>query len=236
MLVPEVAAGAAGELDDLRRACAGVVEQLLDSGARSLMVIGPGPSVSAWSSPVTVSFARYGVPLTVSVGEPGPVEPLPLSLAVGAWLSREATGIEVRLHSLPDDLSPAQCAAWTPTGLDLDQPWALLAMGDGSACRTPKAPGYFDPDAEPFDHAVAAALAGADPAALLAIEPDQAERLWCAGRPAWQALAGRIAADGRSWTGELRHHDAPYGVGYLVAAFSPVGDTPSAGTSGAGRS
>lgn len=224
LLLPELAAGAAGELDDLRAACAGAINRLRESGARSLVVIGEGPSVTAWQPPVTASFAAYGVPVTARLQaqrgctalrtEQGP---LPLSLAVAVWLLRDQTDVEVTLHSLPAELSPAQCARWQPVGADLDQPWALLAMGDGSACRTVKAPGYFDPDAEPFDAAVAAALANADTAALLALDPAEARRLWCAGRPAWQVLAGLVEADGRPWTGELRYHQAPYGVGYFVA-------------------
>jgi hypothetical protein len=147
---------------------------------------------------------------------------LPLSLAVATWLLREQSDLPVTLHSLPTELSPLQCAQWQPIGVDPDEPWALLAMGDGSACRTLKAPGYFDPGAEPFDAAVAAALAGADTATLLALDPADAQRLWCAGRPAWQVLAGLIAADGRPWTGDLRYDEAPYGVGYFVADLTPV--------------
>jgi hypothetical protein len=74
---------------------------------------------------------------------------------------------------------------------------------------------------------VAAARAGADGDALLAIDPALAEQLWCAGRPAWQVLAGLVATDGRRWSGDLRYDEAPYGVGYLVATLAPTGDGES---------
>ena len=103
-------------------------------------------------------------------------------------------------------------------------PWALLAMGDGSACRTEKAPGYFDPRAEAFDDSVAAALAAADVDALAALDPRLAAELWCAGRSAWQVLAGLVRADGRAWCCDVVYNEFPYGVTYLVATLGPVGD------------
>jgi hypothetical protein len=38
------------------------------------------------------------------------------------------------------------------------------------------------------------------------------------GRAPWQVLAG--AAEGAGLSGTLLHESAPYGVGYLVAAWS----------------
>jgi hypothetical protein len=98
---------------------------------------------------------------------------------------------------------------------------ALLIMGDGSARRGLKAPGYDDPRAEPFDASVATALAKADREALLALDPALAEDLMAVGRAPWQALAA-AAEDGRTWHGELLYARAPYGVGYHVATWTPV--------------
>ena len=85
--------------------------------------------------------------------------------------------------------------------------------------RTEKAPGWFDERAEPFDRAVAGALAAADPAGLLALESGLARGLLAAGRASWQVLAG--AAAGRRWQGRLHYDDAPFGVGYIVAGSVP---------------
>lgn len=91
-------------------------------------------------------------------------------------------------------------------------------MGDGSACRTVKAPGYLDERAEPFDAEAARALGAADTAALAALDPGLARELQAAGRAPWQVLAG--AAEGAGLSGALLYDEAPYGVGYLVAAWS----------------
>jgi hypothetical protein len=90
-------------------------------------------------------------------------------------------------------------------------------VGGGSACRTEKAPGWFDARAAPFDAATERAVAAGDPGALLELDPGLARTLQADGRAAWQVLAG--AARGRTWTSRVHYADAPLGVGYLVAAL-----------------
>lgn len=92
-----------------------------------------------------------------------------------------------------------------------------MLLGEGSARRTVKAPGYLDPRAEPFDAAVAGALAGGDPERLRGFAGPGADLLQT-GAPVWE-LAGRALA-GQRWTADLLHADAPYGVGYVVAAWT----------------
>lgn len=99
-----------------------------------------------------------------------------------------------------------------------DERVALLVMGDASACRTLKAPGYLDDRAAAFDAEVARALADADTTALAALDETLATELQAAGRPGWQLLAG--AAEGTNLHGALLYEAAPYGVGYLVATWS----------------
>ena len=62
------------------------------------------------------------------------------------------------------------------------------------------------------------ALAAADTEALLALDEGLAHELKAAGRAPWQVLAG--AAEGAGLDGRLLYEDAPYGVGYFVAAWS----------------
>jgi hypothetical protein len=88
-------------------------------------------------------------------------------------------------------------------------------MGDGSARRTLKAPGYLDDAAGPFDAAVAAALAAGDAAALARLDLAEGERLLAAGAPSWRAVGAALS--GRTFTARLHYDDAPFGVGYLVA-------------------
>ncbi len=72
-------------------------------------------------------------------------------------------------------------------------PVGLLVLGDGSNRHGDRAPAARDDRAGPFDDQVGAALAAADPAALLALDAALAAELDAVGRAAWQVLAGRRA-------------------------------------------
>ena len=98
-----------------------------------------------------------------------------------------------------------------------EDPWALLVMGDGSACRGQKAPGYDDPRAQPYDDAVARALADADAAALAGLDPVLSAELLVAGRAPWQVLAERYGAPPCRGAATCLDYGAPYGVAYFVA-------------------
>ena len=208
VLVPEVAQGAAGELDDLRDACLAAIRSIAAPGRR-LVVLGAGPSTRSYPAVSRGTFAGFGVPLDVPLGsdEPGPVE-LPLSLTVGAWLVREALGpntgaVGVAAHE------------WTP--VPDDGPVALLVMGDGSACRSTAAPGYLDERAAAYDAAVAFALASGEGWRLSEGCLPEADDLLVAGTRVWDSAATAIEAS--QWRAELLYDDAPYGVGYFVAVW-----------------
>jgi hypothetical protein len=217
LLVPEVAAGAAAELDDLRRACRAAVSAL--AAADAVLVVGAGTHSHKYNPPVGGSLTPWGVDL--AIGQPGG-EKLPLSLLIGAWLLPGASGFV----SVAGDAPAAECVA-LGQALAAEGRIGLLVMGDGSARRSEKAPGYLDPRAEPFDRAVATALAKADADALSALDPELAAELLVAGRAPWQVLAGagkgagELAGEGAggNLTGELLYDAAPYGVGYLVASW-----------------
>lgn len=212
MLVPEVAAGAAGELDDLRAACRAAVAHL--EAADVLVVVGADATTVRREPPFGGTLAPWGIDRRVGAATG---DPLPLSLLIGAWLLEDVDIRNIRFQSVAADATPAECAelgsALAATGTRA----ALLVMGDGSACRGEKSPGYDDPRAEPFDTAVAEALAKGDTAALRQLDPALAAQLHVAGRAPWQVLAG--AADRPFGTTELLHHEAPYGVAYLVASW-----------------
>ncbi|MEV4772450.1 hypothetical protein [Micromonospora humida] len=258
LIVPELAGAAAPELAELRDACAAAVAALYAAGADTVVLVGAGERTTELALPCRGSFAPWGLPLTVGLatagGEPVPPsaddEGLPLSLLVGAWLvdrTAPPTPTAWRLVSVASDEPADRCAA-LGAGLRVDGPWALLVLGDGSACHGPKAPGYDDPRAGAYDEGVARALADADADALLGLDRGLSARLGAAGRPAWQVLAGAVRAAGGDWHGELRHHGVPYGVGYLVASWTrtdppgpdgtPAGDAGTtaddAGTAAAG--
>ncbi|MCS0637647.1 class III extradiol dioxygenase subunit B-like domain-containing protein [Streptomyces sp. LP05-1] len=229
LLVPEVAAGAAPELDAARAACSDALGVLAAARPDLLVVVGPDPRAGA-EGPVRYpagtpgSFRGFGVDLDVRLGAPGPSvpegPPLPAPLAVGAWLLDRVRWAAAPVEGLGagEALAAGRCA---PAGRELaDRAGrvALLVLGDGSACRTVKAPGYLDERAAPFDEEVGRALGAADTAALAALDERLARELKAMGRAPWQILAA--AARGAGLTGRLLYQDAPYGVGYAVAAWS----------------
>ncbi|MFJ5834426.1 class III extradiol dioxygenase subunit B-like domain-containing protein [Streptomyces sp. NPDC093089] len=223
LLVPEVATGAAHELDAARTACADAVGLLAASRPDRLYVVGAAPEGGHGVYPAgsAGSFAGFGVDVSVRLGEgPDADRALPASLAVGAWLLDRAGWADAPIEGLAveETATPDVCAGLGRGLADSAGRVALLVMGDGSACRTVKAPGYLDERAEGFDAAAGRALGTADTVALLAMDTELAYELKAAGRAPWQVLAG--AAEGAGLDGRLLFEDAPYGVGYFVAAWS----------------
>jgi hypothetical protein len=220
LIVPEIAAGAAAELDDLRAACDAAVSRVLAAEPRVVCIVGSAEATREYWFPYRASFAAWGVPTEAHLGAPRPGTPvLPLSVAVGVWLVRRGRARRPtcwRVLTVDGSAPPASCTRWGAQ-FSRGASVGLLVMGDGSACRGLKAPGYLDPRAEAFDASVTKALSAADPAALLALDPALATELMVAGRAPWQVLAG--AATGQPWTGEVLYDAAPYGVQYTVATW-----------------
>ena len=233
LLVPELAGAAAGDLAPLRAACTAALT-LVAAGDRALVLVGGGPAWATAGPGTRGSFAPYGVdvhvalpaePLLGPLGplpEPAPLDELPLSLAVAAWLLA-ASGLEpARLHALtlPGALDPRSAAA---VGRSLaaragseGREAALVAMGDLSARRTP---GAAHPAAAGYDARVAAALRAGDLDTLLALEPGDDAELQVAARVPLQVLAGAVSGAG-PLRGEVLYEGAPYGVGYLVGVVT----------------
>jgi hypothetical protein len=159
--------------------------------AGEVVVVGRAPA-PGWVEG-SVDLTPYGV-----LGEPAD-DPLPLPLAVGRHLLGD------RQHRL-----------WGVPSGPLPEADSLLVVADGSAKRTLKAPGGFDPRAAAFDAGVVAALGAADSAALAALDDELADELWVAGTAAWSAVAA-LPGD---WRAEVLYADAPHGVGYAVATWA----------------
>ncbi len=100
-----------------------------------------------------------------------------------------------------------------------DQQALIVVVGDGSATRTEKAPGYIQPDAVAFDESLIATIEGADPQALLNIDQITANRLWCRGLPAWQVIANACVNITPGFQGTLVLQSSPFGVNYFVASW-----------------
>lgn len=202
LLVPELAAGAAAELDDLRAACAAAVDTLAPYDV--LYVVGADIGVRA------TSFAPWGVGVPVDVPEP-----LPLAVLAGAWLTR---GRPRSFVAVDASLDSAECAALGNELAASADRVALLVMGDGSARHDVKGPGYVDDRAAAYDQDVRTAFERSDWSTLGALDTSLADELLVAGRAPWQVLVG--AATTNATAAVEPRFTAPYGVGYHVAAWT----------------
>lgn len=221
LLVPELATGATAETADLRAACREAARRLAAAADSWIAVGADAGGRRTVGCEARGSFIGFGVDVVVGMAPDaaGPVDPdLALPLLIAGWL-REGLPVALRGELVAPDADPESCLA---LGAALaDEASALLVVGDGAATHTEKAPGFLDERAGPFDDAVAAALAAADPDALAALDPALATELWASGRAPWHVLAG--ATRGSAWTGELLHSSRPFGVGYHVAVWQRCG-------------
>ncbi|MGY1841931.1 hypothetical protein [Modestobacter sp. SYSU DS0875] len=212
VLLPVVAGAASYALSVLRAAVSAAVQTVLDAEPEVVVVVGDGADGVRFGPGDGGDLRGLGVDREVPFA--GRVRPggrqLPLPHLVGAQLLDHAGHTGSRLGVGPDDLA---CAL-----ADLPGPVGVLAMGDGSARRTEKAPGALDPAAAPFDAAVAAALAAGDTGTLAGLDAAEGARLLAAGVPVWRAVGAALR--GRPVAAQLRHDAAPFGVGYLVASWT----------------
>ena len=89
---------------------------------------------------------------------------------------------------------------------------SYLVVGNGSACRSEKAPGHLDERAAAYDDALAEALVGCDRAALAGLDQDLARELW-ASTADFPRLAGLLVP---GTTASVDYDDDPFGVQYWV--------------------
>jgi hypothetical protein len=235
LLVPELAAGAAHELDELRRACDAAIATLLAARPGLLVLLGAGPTTREYQCPFRASFSTFGVPVEIPIGAGPPSGPaLPLSLAIGVWLLHRAGGVggtliggTLRAEAVAADAPVEECVELGARYARHPAPIGVLVMGDGSACRSDPAPGGLDPRAGEFDAAVAKALAEVDTRALLALDRGLAAELVMAGRAPWQVLAA--AAGGVAVTGGAGTSDGVAAAGGVAAGGAGVVGTRLAG-------
>ena len=210
LLLPVVEGRAAAETIALRRACGEAVAAMLAVRPEVVVVVGDGGPPGVRFGPGDGGDLR-GFGVAVVVPFDGHLRPggqrMPLAHTVGAWLLHEAGFAGTRVGVPPADVHQLLS--------DLPGPVGVLAIGDGSARRSVKAPGYLDDSAGGFDAGVASALTAGDADALAALDPEEGRRLLAAGVPTWRAVGTALA--GRDVTARLHYDDAPFGVGYLVA-------------------
>jgi hypothetical protein len=212
-------------LPDLRDACAAAVARLLAAGPDTVTVVGGAPATGTWDAGDRLDLAEFAPVLRgrVPAGTPG----MPAAVGLGAMLLDEA-GYEgpLSLRAVSSSAPAGDCVRLGAALAAGGERTGLLVMGDGTAKRTPKAPGHFDERAAPFDASVERAVRSGDMTALAALDAGLARDLMATGRAAWQVLAGALGAAASplalSSPGDVLYSAAPYGVSYLVAVLDPL--------------
>ena len=205
LLLPGIAAGTEIETQSLQSACTEAVNRLVDASRSQLLVLGAAGPALEWQD-----FAP-GL-----IGPQAARRPLPLSLHVGAWLlAGRRLPFEPTYVEIGPDGEPV--TGWA----ELPAATGVLVMGDGSARRSVKGPGYLDERAEPFDAGVIKALTQGAPQLLADLDLELAGQLLAAGAPVWKAAANLLGLDSR-WHADVLYADAPFGVMYAVASWLPA--------------
>jgi len=215
-------------IEQLRDACAQAVERLVRNRPELVAVIGPAQVTRTWPADSRLDMSVFAPALGRTGGRAGDPA-LPPSLGIGALLLDQAgypgPGCRV-LQAVAEDEPPAACAELGAEIAGSSRRVGLLVMADGSARRSPRAPGHLDPRAAAFDAETERALRQADFGTLLDMSPGMASELMATGRPAWQVLAGALRQ--ATATADVLYSDAPFGVGYLVAYLEPAGEPTAA--------
>jgi hypothetical protein len=215
-MVPELAAGAAAELADLRDA----VTEAAASLPQRWVAIGVGPADDVFGPQRVGTFAGYGVDVRIALS-PGTTDApaqLPLCVLIAGWLRGQANPearAEVRVYAADHDVDAALAHGRRLRAEidEADDPVGVLVIADGAHTLTAPAPGGYNPASVPVQHAVDDVLARGHIAALTALPTN------IVGRVALQVLAGLAEPEARSCT-EL-YRGAPYGVGYFVGVWQP---------------
>ena len=212
---------------ELRAACARAVSWLLRDDPGEIAVVGPAVATGEWDAAGRLDPAAFAPgpdhPAAFAPGVGGPrtrSAPLPLSLGLGALLlDRAGYRGRRRLLAVGQDEPASTCAGLGARLGERPGRIALLVMGDGSARRSLKAPGYLDPRAAGFDAEVERAVRAGDLDSLLRLDQDLARELMATGRAPWQVLAGAMRE--LAPVAEVRYRGDPFGVAYLVACLQP---------------
>jgi len=248
LLVPRLAGPRATEAVPVRdavRAAGAALSALAPEwvavGAADVGAAGRGPDGT---------FAPYGVDVHVSLRAPGASDTghrllppsvadaaadagrLPLSMLIAAWV-RETAGAE-RVEPLIVDpgAAPDTCLrtgrALAEALATTDRPVGVLVVGDGSTQLSPSAPGGgLVEESVEFNNRLVAAVGSGDRDLLAGLSPQDCDRAGVGGRVAWQVAAG--LCDGLPVAAVTDYAGAPFGVGYVVASWTPASDAQAPG-------
>ena len=217
VLIPELATGAAAELQDLSAAVAQAAAEL----PGRWFVVGVGAADNVIGPGTVGTFGGYGVDVRVSLSERAGAaapKPLPLCALVAGWVRTTyapSASAEVWVYAADHtlDAALARDRALRAEADAAPEPVGVLVVADGANTLTASAPGGYDPESIPVQAALDDALAAGDTDALTRL-PDG-----IVGRVAFQVLAGLLGTS--PWQTRELYRGAPYGVGYTVEAWRP---------------
>ncbi|MEE4022835.1 hypothetical protein V1Y59_07080 [Gordonia sp. PKS22-38] len=229
LLVPALAGPDAVDTEPVRAATLAAGRELAGAATTWMAVGARDPATTQVGRAGTLAAYGVDVPVTLDGAETRGTGPgLPLSMLIAGWLRAEAgTGDEpvtVEPVTVAPDASPADCADVASQLRDrVDQdstPVGVLVVADGSTALSARAPGGgLRPEAVELQQRIDEAIGSADTAALAALTVDECSEAGVGGRPAWQVAAGLCA--GRTLTAQVTYRAAPFGVGYVVATWTP---------------
>ncbi|MGC5258567.1 hypothetical protein ACPXCG_19675 [Gordonia sp. DT218] len=228
LLVPALSGPLAVDTDEVRAATRAAGRDLAVTASTWIAIGATDTGVDQVGTAGT--FLPYGVDVPVFLGagdvggRPGDTRGLPLSLLIAGWLRAEAGAGVVTPVPVAAGATPEQCAqlgAEVAGRVDgQSERIGVLVVGDGAISLSPRAPGGgLRESAVRLQQLIDDALGSADAAALAGLDPEVCVAEGVGGRPAWQVAAALCA--GRTMRGELRYARAPFGVGYVVAVWTP---------------
>lgn len=216
ILVPELATGAASELQGISEAVSAAAAALPDRW----FVVGVGAADNVIGPGTVGTFGGYGVDVRVALSPHAVAQPrsLPLCALVAGWVRTThapSASAEVWVYAADHgvDAALARGRALRAEVDAISEPVGVLVVADGANTLTASAPGGYRPDSVPVQAALDDALSAGDVEALTRL-PDG-----IVGRVAFQVLAGLVGAS----PGAARelYRGAPYGVGYSVGTWQP---------------
>ena len=203
---------------ELRAACREALVSALASTPDVVVVVGGADEAGEWDASLPVDVRRFGTSTAPHVSGPG--RSLPLSLGVGKRLLEEAGWDgDVQYHSLPWDAHASSVTEAARAVGKVEGRAVLLVLGDGSARRGDKAPGYVDDRAFGYDDEIGRALAAGDAEALTRLDPALADELGVLGRAAFGVLGEVVAGQDARPRAQVFYRDDPLGVEYAVALW-----------------
>jgi len=235
LLIPEVAAGAAPELEVLRRCALQRIQDTVEVSDHLMVIAGSRTtdSVGLLRTPPLASLRPIGLDRDISLQPRRPhqeevqeADEIPMPVTVAGWLlSQIAPDCPRQYVVVPSHSSIVGDVVLDVFGEVADSGGGrlgVIVVGDGAATRTPKSPGAFVDGAIAWDDRWLEAWQKvdcdwfADPT-----RSDEAKMFLVDGMGAWSFAAAITAGTAHQWSGSVDHHEDPYGVMYSVGGWNP---------------